>query len=56
LPEWLEKAGFGEVLPSIDVEMISLSSERLIEAMNACVPAGFFRVPGVGLQRAELSA
>jgi hypothetical protein len=56
LPEWLEKAGFGEVLPSIDVEMISLSSERLIEAMNACVPAGFLRVPGVGLQRAELSA
>ena len=56
LPEWLEKAGFGEVLPSIDVEVVRLNADRLIEAMNACVPVGFLRVPGIGLQRSELSA
>ncbi len=55
LPEWLEKAGFGEVLPSINVEVIALNADRLSEAMEACVPAGFLRVPGVGLRRTELS-
>ena len=56
LPEWLEKAGFGDVLPTIDVEAVSLNADRLTEAMNACVPAGFLRVPGIGLQRSETSA
>jgi hypothetical protein len=56
LPEWLERAGFGEVIPSIDVKVVSRNADKLIEAMNACVPAGFLRVPGFGLQRAELSA
>ena len=53
LPEWLENAGFGDVLPSIDVKAVSLNADRLIGAMNACVPAGFLRVPGIGLQRSE---
>jgi hypothetical protein len=56
LPEWLENAGFGDVLPSIDVKAVSLNADRLIGAMNACVPAGFLRVPGIGLQRSEHSA
>ena len=56
LPEWLEKAGFGDVLPTIDVETVSLNADRLTEAMNACVPAGFLRVPGIGLQRSATSA
>jgi hypothetical protein len=55
LPEWLDKAGFGGLLPTIDIEAISLSADRLTEAMNACVPAGFLRVPGIGLQRSEAS-
>jgi hypothetical protein len=56
LPEWLEKAGFGDVLPTIDVDAVSRNADRLTEAMTACVPAGFLRVPGVGLQRSEPSA
>jgi hypothetical protein len=56
LPEWLETAGFSDVLLSVDVEAVSLNAYRLIEAMNTCVPVGFLRVPGIGLQRFEPSA
>src|SRR5579862_4507147 len=55
LPEWLEKAGFASVLPTIDVDEISKNADRLTEAMEACVPDGFVRVPGVGLQRVAQS-
>jgi hypothetical protein len=55
LPEWLEETGFGDVLPTIDLEAISRNAEKLTDAMNACVPEGFVRVPGVGLQRSEQS-
>jgi hypothetical protein len=56
LPEWLEKAGFDDVLPTIDLEAVSLNADRLTEAMTACVPTGFLRVPGIGLQRSEAPA
>jgi len=53
LSEWLEKAGFAQVLSTIDVEAISMNAGRLTDAMNACVPTGFVRVPGKGLQRSD---
>jgi hypothetical protein len=56
LPEWLEKAGFADALANIDFEAVSSNTGALLEAMNACVPVGFRRVPGIGLQRAEVSA
>jgi hypothetical protein len=55
LPEWLEKAGYVDLLPNIDFDVVSLNTDSLLEAMNACVPVGFHRVPGIGLQRVELS-
>lgn len=51
LGEWLERSGFSEVLSTIDVDDVSRNAPRLTEAMEACVPEGFVRVPGVGLQR-----
>jgi len=53
LTEWLVKAGFAQVLPTIDVEVVSLNADRLTAAMNACLPTGFVRVPGKGLQRSD---
>jgi len=56
LTEWLEKSGFGEVLTTIDVDEVSRNASRLTGAMEACVPPGFVRVPGVGLQRAVVAS
>ena len=53
LSEWLERSGFGEVLETIDLDAIAANSDRLTEAMTACVPAGFVRIPGVGLSRSD---
>jgi hypothetical protein len=55
LEEWIQRAGFEAVLPSIDVAEISKRAEELTNAMNACIPAGYVRVPGFGLQRLEVS-
>jgi hypothetical protein len=51
LPEWLATAGFSSVLPTLDLVDIAAHADRLTAAMRACVPAGFVRVPGIGLQR-----
>jgi hypothetical protein len=56
LPEWLEKSGYADVLRTIDVEEVTRNAPRLTEAMEACVPTGFVRVPGVGLQRAAVAS
>jgi hypothetical protein len=51
LGEWLPKLGFEEVLARLDLQAISQNSDKIDEAMRACVPEGFVRVPGVGLAR-----
>ena len=56
LAEWLEKSGFSDVLATIDVDEVTHNASRLTEAMEACVPPGFVRVPGVGLQRAAVAS
>ncbi|HEV8298776.1 MAG TPA: hypothetical protein VGQ20_15825, partial [Acidimicrobiales bacterium] len=52
LAEWLTKSGFAAVLPDVDTAEVAANVDTLREAMYSCVPAGFVRVPGVGLQRA----
>jgi len=52
LAELLATAGYERLLPAIDVDAVAGCSEQLRKAMIDCVPAGFVRVPGVGLQRA----
>jgi hypothetical protein len=51
LPEWLRKSGFADVVPSIDMTEVVANLPKVREAMHACVPEGFTRVPGIGLQR-----
>jgi hypothetical protein len=56
LGEWLERAGFSQVLPSVDLAAIAAHADELERAMQVCVPAGCTRVPGVGLQRVTAPA
>jgi hypothetical protein len=51
LPAWLTRSGFADVLPTIDLAAVADNVDRLRQAMSACLPPGFTRVPGVGLQR-----
>jgi hypothetical protein len=53
LPEMLTAGGFTELLPSVDVAAVSAAAGTVRQAMIDCVPEGFVRVPGVGLQRTE---
>jgi hypothetical protein len=52
LAELLTDAGFADLLPSVDLKAITDSAEMIRKTMVDCVPDGFVRVPGVGLQRA----
>jgi len=56
LPEWLERAGFGSLITTIDFDEVSRNAHVLEEAMIDCVPEGYVRVPGVGLQRVPVSS
>jgi hypothetical protein len=53
LDELLTTAGFAEVLPGVDLRAVTDNAERIRKAMVDCVPDGFVRVPGLGLQRTE---
>jgi hypothetical protein len=56
LPEWLERAGFGSLIITVDFDEVSRTAHVLEEAMIACVPEGYVREPGVGLQRVAVSS
>jgi hypothetical protein len=51
--ELLTEAGFGAVLPAVDLDAVAAHAGDIREAMESCVPEGYARVPGVGLQRVE---
>jgi hypothetical protein len=51
LEEFLTSAGFAAVLPMVDTTAAADSADRIRAAMTDCVPPGYVRVPGVGLQR-----
>jgi hypothetical protein len=51
LAEWLARSGHASVIPTVDFAAVSANVDTLRQAMHACVPDTFTRVPGVGLQR-----
>jgi hypothetical protein len=53
LEELLTTAGYAEVLPRVDLTAVTDNAERIRKAMADCVPEGYVRVPGLGLQRIE---
>jgi hypothetical protein len=55
LPEWLEKSGFADVIPAIDMKEVAGNIDKVEKAMRDCVPEGFVRVPGIGIQRVGAS-
>ena len=50
LGELLTEAGFGGVLPGVDLDAVTDHAQDIRKAMEACVPDGYVRVPGVGLR------
>jgi hypothetical protein len=52
----LTDGGYGDIVPTVDMAAVSASMDQLRGAMHECVPDGFIRVPGVGLQRRETPA
>ena len=53
LGDLLTTAGYGDVVPTLDLKAISEHAGDIQQAMEDCVPAGYVRVPGVGLQKAD---
>jgi hypothetical protein len=51
LAQLLTAAGFAAILPDLDLPSISQHVDAIKKAMEDCVPAGYVRVPGFGLQR-----
>jgi hypothetical protein len=51
LDHWLVTAGYADLVPEIDIDAVASNIGTIREAMHACVPEGFERVPGIGLQR-----
>jgi hypothetical protein len=56
LEELLTRAGYTEILPAIDIQAVTDNAEKVRQAMEECVPDGYVRVAGVGLQRAAATA
>jgi hypothetical protein len=50
LGQLLVDAGFGEVLAQVDLDEIGRRAGEIRSLMVACVPEGYARVPGLGLQ------
>jgi hypothetical protein len=55
LGELLTEAGYAAVLDEVDLEEIARRTDEVTQAMVDCVPEGYERVPGVGLQRNQAS-
>jgi len=51
LGELLARAGFEEIVPTIDVEAVTKNIDQVRHAMIDVVPVGYSRVPGVGLRK-----
>ena len=51
LAELLAQAGYARILSDIDLDAVTEHAEDIRKAMEACVPDGYVRVPGVGLRR-----
>lgn len=53
LAELLEEAGFARVLSDVDLDDVREHAQDIRRAMEGCVPAGYVRVPGIGLRRSS---
>ncbi len=53
LGEMLTTAGFGDLLPVVDLKAVADNAERVRKMMVDCVPPGYVRALGVGLRRAD---
>jgi hypothetical protein len=53
LEELLTAAGFSEVLAGVDIGAVRANAGSIRKAMEDCVPEGYVRVPGFGLQRSD---
>ena len=53
LGELLAEAGYARILSDVDLHAIAEHGEDIRKAMEACVPDGYVRVPGVGLRRSS---
>ena len=51
LAEMLDEAGFGRTLSDADLDAVTDHADDIRRAMEACVPDGYVRVPGIGLRR-----
>jgi hypothetical protein len=51
LGELLEQGGFGDIVPTLDLQAVTRNIGQVRDAMVDVVPAGYSRVPGVGLRR-----
>ncbi|MBO0693376.1 MAG: hypothetical protein J2P58_10810 [Acidimicrobiaceae bacterium] len=49
--ELLVEAGFADVAAKADLRAVAADADRIRRQMIDCVPEGYERVPGVGLQR-----
>jgi hypothetical protein len=49
----LTTAGFASIVPELDLQAVTRDADKIKAAMEDCVPAGYLRVPGVGLQRVD---
>jgi hypothetical protein len=49
----LTDAGFADMVPDLDLSAVTANAERIRKLMTDCLPEGYVRVPGVGLQRVE---
>jgi hypothetical protein len=52
LEQLLTRAGFAAVVAHLDLQAVAQHVDDIKGAMEDCVPEGFVRVPGVGLERA----
>jgi hypothetical protein len=50
----ITRAGYADLLPRVDLGAISESVDKVRRLMEDCVPDGFIRVPGIGLQRVSV--
>jgi hypothetical protein len=53
LAQLLTDAGYGGVLPGLDLSEVTANAERIRKLMTDCLPEGYVRVAGAGLQRVE---
>ena len=56
LEAWLIEGGFESSLSAIDFDEVTRNADRITEAIVGCIDGEFAYVPGVGLQRTDVSA